>query len=221
MLNLETIDRILKNLSKSNPVFHSEADFQHSLAWALREELKQQNTLEAKIRLEKPMQLGGNPAHLDILISADIEIAIELKYRTSKAKDSIIVHDGERFDLKDQSAQDCGRYYFVRDLKRLEQFTANVESNSKRKIGYAIFLTNDKSYWETPKPRTTKDQEYRIHAGRVLTGRCAWNGDKPPETKNDAGLIELCGKYEMQWKPYSESDLYSFKYILNEVRQPL
>ena len=219
MLNLESIDRILNGLSQSNPVFHSEADFQHNFAWALREELIN-NYPNTKIRLEKPLELAGKTARLDILIGTDIEIAIEFKYKTRKPKELITIHD-EVFKLKDQSAQDCGRYYFVQDLKRLEQFTGNAESNSKKKIGYAIFLTNDKSYWETPKPRTTKDQEFRIHAGQVLTGQRTWNGNNPPETKNDGGLIELSGRYEMQWKSYSELGLDSFKYLIVKVGKPV
>lgn len=45
------IEQVLKELAKKRPVFHSEADFQHALAWEI-----QITYPDANIRLEKPFQ---------------------------------------------------------------------------------------------------------------------------------------------------------------------
>lgn len=217
MLNLETIDRILNRLSDSNPVFHSEADFQHNFAWALREELINKYP-HTKIRLEKPLELAGKTVHLDILISTDIEIAIELKYKTRNPKELITIHD-EVFNLKDQSAQDCGRYDFLKDISRLEEFVGMGTAHpTGKKIGFAIFLTNDHSYWTKPKKDKSNDQQFLLFQAREITGKKNWGAlasDGTMKGRNYA--IDLKGSYSIDWKTYSDSNLYLFKYIALKI----
>ena len=78
MLNPEDFFRAL---SASRPVFHSEADFQHALAWLIH-----QQSPESNIRLEyRPPWLDVR-AYLDILIEDAAGMhAIELKYKTRRA----------------------------------------------------------------------------------------------------------------------------------------
>ena len=71
----------LSALAKERPVFHSEADFQHALAWVIRERHP-----AIKVRLEYPVTLDGKRGHVDIwLRDADWERALELKYWRARA----------------------------------------------------------------------------------------------------------------------------------------
>ncbi len=55
------IDEIMCQLSKCRPIFHSEADFQFSLAWMIKEQYP-----NCDIRLEFVPEFNPN-LHLDIL----------------------------------------------------------------------------------------------------------------------------------------------------------
>ena len=154
------ITGILKQLTEQRPIFHSEADFQHALAWEIHNRLS-----HAKIRLEFPVFHQNRQRYLDLLVrTKSLElVAIELKYKTR----ALSIHNNdEDFQLKNQSAQDIGRYDFLKDVQRLEQFLAQSNSGT----GYAIFLTNDSLYWKTAQNPETVDREFRLHHGRMIEG---------------------------------------------------
>ena len=193
MINL---DDILKKLSKERPIFHSEADFQHALAWKIHEEFSNIN-----IRLEKPFKDIGDskPWYIDIFcFNDDKKFAIELKYKTRGLK---INYNGEEYCLKNQWAHDISRYDFIKDIYRLEKL---VEDN-KIDIGFAIFLTNDYLYWKKPKRSNTNDKDFRIHEGRILSGILAWaEGTSEGTMRGRTEPIKLKGKYKITWKDYSD-----------------
>lgn len=207
------MQQILEKLASKRPVFHSEADFQHALAWQIQHEIP-----DAQIRLEKPMPLGDSTAYLDLLVkTSTCHIAIELKYKTSK---TYFQHGDEEFKLKEQGAQDLGRYDFVTDIKRLENY---VKTNNQSE-GFAIFLTNDKSYWSEPKRNKANDMMYRIHDGKVIEGCLTWGAQVPDGTSGSRtnNIIELNGKYSVSWQPYpkiSPSDRDAFKFLLLHIKQ--
>lgn len=65
-------------LARKRPLFHSEADFQHALAWLLHEQWPQ-----ARIRLEYPFTLNEKRCYLDVFVQqGEQQLAIELKYKT-------------------------------------------------------------------------------------------------------------------------------------------
>lgn len=71
------IDEIMYQLSRWRPIFHSEADFQFSLAWLIKEQYP-----NCDIRLEIVPEFNPN-LHLDILVIFEGKwIPIELKYTT-------------------------------------------------------------------------------------------------------------------------------------------
>jgi len=86
---------------------------------------------------------------------------MELKYKTKSAE---VVINGERFKLKNQSAQDTGRYDFLKDVSRLEDCVDKLPNA----IGYAIFLTNDPLYWNFPRKTDTEDKDFRLYEGRIV-----------------------------------------------------
>src|SRR6266511_25084 len=92
----------LAALARERPLFHSEADFQHALAWYL-------HTLEpaARVRLEyRPFP--DEALYLDLWIATPAQIlALELKYFTRRLTVTVA---GETYALRGQDAQDQHRY---------------------------------------------------------------------------------------------------------------
>lgn len=107
----------MQHLAAKRPVFHSEADFQHALAWELHERYP-----HCSLRLEyKPPHLNA-PIYLDMWVhSSETTLAIELKYKTRAGH---LEFEGESFDLLHHGAQPLGRYDFLKDVERLEHVVA-------------------------------------------------------------------------------------------------
>lgn len=191
---------VLAELVARRPVFHSEADFQHAFAWAIHRRLP-----DAQVRLEFPFSPERGQWHLDVWVEQEsAALAAELKYKTRGL--SVQVH-GERFSLKDQSAQDLGRYDFLKDIQRLEQ----VISDRKDVTGYAILLTNDSAYWKSPRDSRTLDADYRLHEGRVLQGVLSWGqGASAGTVRGREDPVHLRGTYTVHWEDYSRPSAQSY-----------
>ena len=144
MLSLDEMDNIMKNLSESRPIFHSEADFQFALAW----EIMRQKKNNCEIRLEYPVTVKKESKsqpldadnskqqeerwYIDIVVKIKRKtgewdwIPIELKYKTcipKNVKESFEVKtnkDIESYHMKNQGAQDISRYLFWKDVHRIE-----------------------------------------------------------------------------------------------------
>ncbi len=180
-------------LSKYRPVFHSEADFQHALAWAIHQQLP-----SAQVRLELPFRTDQRTVHLDLWISSgSASFAIELKYKTCSL--SLEIQD-EMFSLSNHAAQDLGRYDFVKDIQRLEQIVANKPNVT----GYAIMLTNDASYWASPRGAHTIDSAFRLSHGRILSKALTWGAGASVGTMRGREMpISLAHEYIVNWSDYS------------------
>ncbi len=187
------IGEVLSVLAKKRPVFHSEADFQHAFAWEIHQKLP-----TASVRLELPVQVKNQFLHIDVWVAAQGAIlAVELKYKTRGL--SVQIGD-EQYRLRDHSAQDIGRYDFMKDIQRLEQVAVAHQNIT----GYAILLTNDSAYWVEPANHSTVDANFRIHDGRIVKGVLAWGAKASDGTKKDREQpLELQGKYLLQWVDYS------------------
>ena len=194
-------------LSDSRPVFHSEADFQHALTWEIHSLYP-----SAKVRLEYPTVLHDKNIYIDIWLEfGDLDCAVELKYKTAKLQAKV---ENELFSLKNQSANDLGRLYYLRDIERLEALPTGMKK-------YAIFLTNDSAYWEPPKRRNTNDAAFRIHESSILHGELIWlNSSSIEPPIYEANTTILRGTYEMNWENYSTvGDVPSstFKYLIHQI----
>ena len=208
-MNRNHIEMAINNLKVSHKIFHSEADFQFSLAWELQKILP-----NAKIRLEYCPIFDDN-MHIDIyVIDEGYSYPIELKYKTKEIK---VPNDGEQYNLKNQFAHDIGRYDFLYDISRIEKAKALDENFES---GFAIILTNDSAYWSSPYTKNTVDASFRIHEGRTITGSLSW-GEKAGNgtTKGREESIELIGNYKITWVPFSniEAPHGEFRYCMIEV----
>jgi hypothetical protein len=199
----------LKALAAKRPVFHSEADFQHALAWKIH-----QHRSTCQVRLEAPLPVGDKRGHIDIWMPDDTAFcAVELKYKTRRVRVEV---NGETFDLLDQSAQDFGRYDFLKDLERLER----IVSANDDIVGYAVFLTNDSAYWTPPTRTGTIDAGLRIHDGRRIEGRLGWRRPLPKWLRERRADIVVNGVYNLSWQDYAEPSRARygrFRYLIVEV----
>jgi len=207
------VDEILKRLARERPVFHSEADFQHTLAWKIHEEYPDMN-----IRLEKRFELNGKETYVDIYLQNEDERGfIELKYKTEALE---VVVGEEKFKLKSQAAQDISRYEFLKDVSRLEECVEKFQNS----MGYAVFLTNDQQYWKPP-ARDTIDRDFRIHEGiipREGKRELRWKeGAGEGTMKGREEPIILRGRYRVSWQDYSNLRVKNglFKYLVIKINK--
>jgi hypothetical protein len=194
-----SISRVLTALANQRPLFHSEADFQHAIAWEIHKRLPR-----ASVRLERPVEVShlNKRLHVDIWIEQDGDVnAIELKYKTRALRAHI---GGEHFALRSQSAQDLGRYDFIKDIGRIEDIVAD---RALRASGYAILLTNDPSYWIQSRNLDTADARFRLHEGNSLHGSLEWGPALPrargvgEKTCSNSGNPMPCGGRTIRARP--------------------
>lgn len=206
-MNKQDIENVLQTLSTRRPCFHNEQDFQFELAKEI-----QQHYPSAEIRLEKPM--GTLKEYLDIYIELNGEkIGIELKYKTAYHK---VTNRNEKFEFKNQGGHSDNRYYFVKDLERLEAF--------KLDKAFAIMLTNDRDYYNVNRTNTPNDLNFRIHETKTIkNGKVKWLNSNSIAASNHKN-ITLKSDYHCLWETYStvtqnntKKDEHIFKYLLIEV----
>jgi hypothetical protein len=202
------IETALAALSERRPVFHSEADFQHALAWIIRE----QNP-SWSIRLEVPKHTSSI-VYIDILILADEPIALELKYHKGNLKTQI---DGEDFDLRGTAPRDVARYGFLKDIERLESFVRNPAITS----GFALLLTNDPLMWLGGENSGSIDEQFALWAGRNLHGHLKWaDHASPGSVAGRADGVQIGGTYSCTWNRYAvvpNAKHGEFRYLLVEA----
>ena len=211
------IASVMESLSRERPIFHSEADFQHAMAWRIREMLPEcQPRLEFPFSPESPSPTKR--LKLDIWLEG-ARIAIELKYKTQKLN---LRFHGECFALRNQSAQDIGRYDFISDIDRLEQITENPLPAT---AGFAVMLTNDPLYWKQARGEdTANDAAFHLKDGRTIEGEMAWsNRAAAGTTKDREKPLRLKGRYKANWRNYwdfREGTHSEFRYLAVEVPAP-
>ncbi len=193
-------------LSGRRKLFHSEADFQHELAWQIKV-----NHPNLGIRVERPFAISRGRGAIDILVlDQDRSTAIELKYVRSPLKIEVA---GETYDLKrhivTKSAYDC-----CKDLQRLESF---VRAGGACQ-GFLVVLTNHKPFWT--KGSKGIPEHFALWEGNVLTGHLDWTKDTKTFMKHNRKTpIELSGTYNTAWSDYSSFDTKNgqFRYCVIRV----
>jgi hypothetical protein len=192
--SFEEICKVLDSLALKRPIFHSEADFQHALAWEIG--LLHPGT---HIRLEIPSIFRERRASIDMLTRDESRVRFfELKYKTRGANVEL---NGETFILKQQSAHDQGASDFLKDVCRIEAFVAATPGAE----GFAIMLTNDAKYWSDSFRSTVIDREFKLYQGREIGGTLSWLLSAGPGSigKRERSL-HLRNKYRVEWKEYSD-----------------
>lgn len=197
----------LTSLALRRPLFHSEADFQHEVAWQL-----QSTGLADKVRLELPVHTKEGVMNLDLLAVRDgLRVAIELKYWKRAMEHT---QNGEVFTLKNQGAHDISRYDFWKDVWRLE----TMLDDDKADLGIAVTLTNDPGYWR-PGRGGTIDAAFRLHPERPsVTGQLNWTAKAGAGTTKGRPDLQLRDAYRLAWSDYSRPHPdHAFRYLMLPV----
>jgi hypothetical protein len=164
------------------------------------------------MRLEMPFTAASSSVHIDVFFILDeMRHGIELKCKTRSLR---VTSKGEAYNLKDQAAQDLGRYDFLLDVERIEHMVSQGHIDR----GASILLTNDSAYWKSPRSPGTIDADFRLHEGRILQGALRW-GSRASKgtTKCREAAISLRRTYRLGWRDYSEFGGHAyakFRYLL-------
>jgi hypothetical protein len=183
------LDGVLAALARKRPVFHSEADFRHALAWQI-----QLAHPDAAIRLHtRPVRR----VRLDLLVVLDgRRTAIELKYLPGTFTGSVL---GESFEFTNGEARDQARHDVIKDVARIEGFLAAGYADE----GWALALAGDRNYW-LPGRVDTIDVAFHLTEGRVLQGEMRWAEHAGAGSTNGRDVpLALRGTYECRWRDYS------------------
>ncbi|MCG3133017.1 MAG: hypothetical protein HMLKMBBP_00103 [Planctomycetes bacterium] len=197
------LPRALTALAPRRPLFHSEADFQHALAWELAA-----SGLATEIRLERPLDHAADRLYVDVVARVgDTRVAIELKYWSRVLAVEI---DGETFRLKSGAAQDVRRYDFWKDVERVQ----TLLSTGIVDVGFVLALTNDPGYW-TPGRDGTVDRAFRMADGSMVRGELAWDPRASEGTrKGRERTISIRQPVPLRWADYSVVGTERFRYVL-------
>lgn len=214
--------QLLSELGSKRRIFHSEDDFKFCLAWQIQEHFKNKNW---NVLLEYPVMADNKLIYIDIVVKTpEGLLPVELKYKT--ATYSFCYNnelDDDRIELKNQSAQDNGRYFFYRDVRRIEQLLGMRAKFGP--VGYAVLLTNDPAYWNTPPAgwESRNDGHFRMHEGcEPISGKRFWTNKGayiPPGAGWEA--LEFHGVHPVQWRNYMHDNQAPygglFRYVLIEL----
>ena len=196
------MEKIIKTLQGKRQIFCSEADFQLEMAWVIKELYH-----DAEVRLES-VPTFNDKMHIDILVFISNKwIPIELKYKTKNSKKGALEDKKtqEVFNLKNQGAKDIGCYLYLKDIMRIESIKQEVKNNFEE--GYAVFLTNDKTYLESPQNNDCVYKEFSLQHGITKHGELKWAEHTGAGTKKGIEEpIKLKGIYKMKWKEFSNVD---------------
>lgn len=183
---------LLRDLATARPVFHSEADFQHALAWAIHV-----SSDAAQVLLEVPTVTRLGRMSIDVVVGlGGSRLALELKYKTRPIK---LPDSAEPFLLADDRAHPLGRYDVLKDVQRVE---AAVEAG-RATCGAVIFITNDSAYWTPPRSSTDTSAAFSLDEGRTITGQLRWSAKTGGTKKRREEPIVLQNSYRARWAHYS------------------
>ena len=150
-------------------------------------------------------------------------IVIELKHKTKANRDDYKV------ELIQQAGQPGTKYDYLNDIRRIELLKNQDDSKYEYLLegkclgGYAIFLTNDNSYWKDKQKGLAKhfsiEDGRTIHKGEPLS----WNTDKVKSWMKSRSEFTLGNDYTFVWNDYydtkkkNKGSEIKFRYLITEV----
>ena len=223
MITRTDIVNVLQILGVSRPAFCSEADFQLSFSWDLKTYLEQNKCGLYEIFLERRFETDTKDSYVDICLESEDELyLIELKYKT--IRDSVLMSNrlSGKHLLKEQAANDLGRYGYLLDIYRIENILSTRTDKAIRK-GFAIILTNDSKYYKEPAfALNTIDRSFRIHERTTslnpfvnpinwtfLNAQPIWSKSYPSFSIQHIPTF--------RWLAYSMQSNSMFKYLITEI----
>lgn len=208
------IYRVLEELSKTNPLFNSELEFQFYLAWKIKELYKDIYTICLEYPL-KNYQWKNRNIDLVLVCNNGGLIPIELKYKTSKFE---YFCNNINYKLKDQNANDLSKYGHLKDVSRIEYFK---ETEKNFLVGYVITITNQAKTWQKILSPKQTDFEFSLENGSTACkGVKCWHISKSNHNKNKYLPITLKNDYLINWHVFKIFDKPNgvFKVLVTEVK---
>ncbi len=206
-------------LERNTKLFFNERDFQMHLATYLLGSGKYDEVFVEyyvpKSELPKTELEGyvwGSELYLDIVVrKGDEYLPIELKYKT-KSVEKEILRFGESIKgievLKNQSAQNLGKYNFWKDVRRLE-LVRNRFSNIRN--GIAVFFTNDKYYLKAS-AENSGVSPFNMNEG-VHDKKKSWKSDLSCAKGHPNFVVEE--EYEINWEEKNVASIPFYYCILS------
>ncbi len=222
-MKTKIIAQIKEFLDEREKVFLNEKDIQLYIAQKFKESNEYDNVfMEYCISKEVLDEFGinywsnKNNIYVDIVLERNgLFYPIEIKYKTKKQElDYSIFGKDVKVELKEQGAQDIGRYDFWKDVKRVEFL---LKCPSVRE-GCVLFITNDSHYQVNSVERNVGYANFSMHQGRVINEK---NQTEILDWKNGVSIskgrpkIELKNYYKINWFEMKNiNSEITFKYIL-------
>lgn len=194
----EDVVAFLKN---NNSLLYNERDLQMHLAVWLKNQKNVYDDVEVEYYVPKSeLKDCDSDLYLDIVIrKGDNYCPIELKYKTKEIDLEISCFDEKIKNkvkvLKNQGAQNLGKYDFWKDIRRIELVYNRFE---KVKGGLVIFLTNDKNY----KKESRKDaycSQFDMTDGVTHNREKHWNNQNS-RCSNKRKSFDVDRKYKTDWE---------------------
>ena len=202
-------------------LFHNELEMQVDLARHL-DKTGKYDEVRTEYFIDKEALPDGDNGnvwdrhfYLDIVLRRGDEwFVIEMKYRTCAMEEAGSERFGEKVDfpiLKNQGATNYGMYGFWKDVRRIEivkqRFSGVVG-------GVALFVTNDKKYWEGHKRPDAGYANFSMAQGShgpemKWTGKC-----KKENEKKGHHEFALEHTYDIDW---STEGATGFRYVILHV----
>lgn len=164
---------------------------------------------------DKPQEM-----YVDIVVSNGKEyVPIELKYKKKELKGKLVLFGqdmGAGVILKNNQAQDFGRYEFWKDVRRIELL---VKSFVNVKNGIVLFVTNDESY-KTASVANTNSVNLAMGDGTETYHKgtnCCWPFNPlMTESYKSCPCFKLEDEHDVNWKGYTFSgvDFHSAEVVV-------
>jgi hypothetical protein len=209
----------MSDLAKSGRPFHSEADFQHNLAWKIKEK-KIAKTVRLEVPFPNPdLESAKKRIYVDVIVGSGTEkIAIELKYKTAL----FTYHHPEEdlpYDLRNQAAQNLSRYDILKDIQRIQNLV------QKRHVdkGFVLALTNDPSLWKDRPERKTKGSEFFLCEGNEFRAKKEYSWGEDTAKGGRERPIVFRKKVKISWQSWGQfitsEKNKEFRYLLVPIGQ--
>lgn len=212
----EASQDIANYLNCNKELLFNERDFQMHLATFLRNTGKYDDVdLEYYVPHKKLSNyIWKSELRLDILVRGGEEfLPIELKYKTKRVKKTLTRFEEKIPDvevLKNQGAQDLGKYDFWKDVRRVELVRQRFRNI---KNGLAVFVTNDDSY---TKPSREKSNSYLLNMDEGMHSIKKYWADSKSACAQNHPNFNVEKEYHIHWNNIIVEDI-PFVYCIVEI----
>lgn len=215
-LQQDVIHEIHVFLNQNQHFFFNERDFQVHLAVWFKSRLKNVDVdveyavpqsvfseMEVPSSMDKGVYPWENELKIDIVVSRYGEYCpIELKYKTKRpSNQKQDIRFGEKLNssslIKNQGAQDLGRYGFWKDVYRIELLKNRFDTTIKG--GVCVFLTNDQSYKCERIKESSNAFGFNMKENIKIKGEMRWSNQEPAY-KHNYPEFYLRQEYQIKWE---------------------